>query len=170
MKLTVGDKICYIPILRILTTKQTTTMDQVLTPHRYMMPRSETMLSPPPLKRPRKHDEMDILQDMVPTSIPMSLMIPDNLDTPDLPGDLWQDQESIPRITLKRRTVLSPSSTPILKRKTGTTIPSPASDFLLLSKPTDTPPMRMKRRRSSISSCGADTYGRFEVTPLMPFV
>ena len=146
-------------------------MDQVLTPPRHMIPRSDTMLSPPPLKRKRvQYDEMDALQNMVPSSVPLSLMIPDNLDTPDLPVDLWQDQESIPRIALRRRTTLSPNSTPILKRKIAE-IPSVASDFSLLIKPsTDVPPMRMKRRRSSISSCGADSYGRFEVTPLMPFV
>lgn len=145
-------------------------MDQVLTPHRHMIPRSETMLSPPPLKRQRvRDDDLDVLLNMSPTSLPMSLMIPDNLDTPELPVDLWQDQENIPRIALKRRTTLSPSSTPILKRKIAD-IPSPSSDFLSLSKPTDAPPMRMKRRRSSISSCGADSYGRFEVTPLMSFV
>lgn len=140
-------------------------MDQVLTPLRNMIPRSETMLSPPPLKRQRNgENSYELINEITLASIPMSLLIPNDLDTPDSRGD------DMPRLSLKPRTKLSPSSLPILKRKISQ-IPSISSELMLLAQQhTEAPRMRMKRRRSSMSSCGADNFGRFEVTPLMPLV
>ncbi len=138
-------------------------MDQVFTPQCNTISRSETMLSPPPLKRPRIGDDSQMLLEVSVTSIPMSLLIPDDLDTPDF------YQYKSPRLSLKPRTTLTPSSSPVVKRLV-THLSSSSSDLLLLEHPVDAPRLRMKRRRSSMSSCGVDNFGRFEIKTLMPFV
>jgi hypothetical protein len=134
------------------------------TPQRYMLPRSETLLSPPPLKRKRVEDNREMLLEATLSEIPASLFLPgvlgDFLSTADL-----LLQEDGPRICLKPRTSLSMPAAmlPLLKKRAS-------SEVTPLAFSSDAPRRRMKRRRSSMSACGADIFNRLEVTPMAAMI
>lgn len=151
------------------------------TPIRCMLPRSETLLSPPPLKRARVEENRELLLDASVTQMPASLFLPGNLDDNifSMPDLLQEDV--IPRISLKPRTSLStpadaalPDVLPLLKRRASSDVLVilPLSEIKSLgvnvnNSEVHTPRRRMKRRRSSMSSsCGADSAFHLHVTPM----
>ena len=130
------------------------------TPQRCMLPRSETSLSPPPLKRKRTQEGVDLLETTCTLMLPASLFLPD-----DLVANV-SHQGNLPRLCLKPRTC---SPLPFTSERTTTSLlHSLAAEMPKLVVPPQ--PRRMKRRRSSISSCGLDKLGRLEIAHIMPMV
>lgn len=129
------------------------------TPEKILIPRSETMLSPPPLKRKREHEQADLAETSFKrTMLPASLFLPSDLDS-------ISDHENVPRFSLKPRPATPPQTLSI----NASTVPPLLPDmFTLVGAPELSQHRRMKRRRSSMSSCGADTLERLGIGMMMP--
>lgn len=142
------------------------------TPLQYMCSRSETSSPPPPLKRTRVETSRESVKETLVrvTNIPASLFLPNDLDFFPTPDSL---QDGVPHICLKPRTSLStPDVLPMLKkRKSSSALFQPAAqEATPLGFDSEAPLRRMKRRRSSLSSCGADTFIRLEAAPMAALI